>query len=86
MGDRFRSGYMEVQMKRGLRFALISLLLCAPAHAQDGRGVDQRDIEVGNTLVCDTQEPAERYITHFKGDTEAVAPYHRRDRISKFKQ
>jgi hypothetical protein len=59
-------------MKRTLRFALISLLLCAPARAQDSRGVDQRDIEVGDTLVCDTQEQAERYIAHFKGDAEAA--------------
>ena len=60
-------------MKRRLRFALISLVLSAPAHAQDGRVVDQRDIEVGDTLVCDTQEQAERYIAHFKGDSEAAA-------------
>ena len=59
-------------MKRTLRFALISMLLYAPAHAQDNRGVDQRDIEVGDTLVCDTQEQAERYIAHFKGDSEAA--------------
>ena len=59
-------------MKRTPRFALISMLLCAPAHAQDNRGVDQRDIEVGDTLVCDTQEQAERYIAHFKGDSEAA--------------
>jgi hypothetical protein len=56
-----------------LRLALISLLLCAPAHAQGSRVIDQRDIEVGDTLVCDTQEQAERYIAHFKGDAEAAA-------------
>jgi hypothetical protein len=59
-------------MKRVLRFALISLLLCVPAHARDRRVVDQRDIEVGDTLVCDTQEQAERYVAHFKGDAEAA--------------
>jgi hypothetical protein len=59
-------------MKRRLCFALISLLLCAPAHAQDSRVLDQRDVEVGDTLVCDTQEQAERYIAHFKGDAEAA--------------
>jgi hypothetical protein len=59
-------------MKPMLRFALISLLLCAPAHAQETRGVDTRDIEVGDTLVCDTQEQAERYIAHFKGDPEVA--------------
>ena len=60
-------------MKRMQSLALISLLLCAPAHAQDSRVIDQRDIEVGDTLVCDTQEQAERYIAHFKGDAEAAA-------------
>jgi hypothetical protein len=59
-------------MKRTLCFALSSLLLCAPAHAQDSRGVDQRDIEVDDALVCDTQEQAEPYIAHFKGDAEAA--------------
>jgi hypothetical protein len=59
-------------MKRRLCLALISLLLCAPAHALDGPAVDQRDIEVGDTLVCGTQEQAERYIAHFSGDTEAA--------------
>ena len=51
-------------MKRMLHFALISLLLSVPAHAQDARVVDQRHIEVGDTLVCDTQEQAERYVAH----------------------
>ncbi len=59
-------------MKGTLRFALISLLLSAPVHGQDTRGIDQRDIEFGDTLVCDTREQAERYIAHFKGDSEAA--------------
>jgi hypothetical protein len=59
-------------MKRTMHLALISLLLCAPAHSQDNRGIAQRDIEVGDTLVCGTQEQAERYIAHFKGDPEAA--------------
>jgi hypothetical protein len=59
-------------MKRRLWLALISLLLCAPAHAQDDGAGDQRDVEVGDTLLCDTQEQAERYIAHFNGDTEAA--------------
>jgi hypothetical protein len=59
-------------MKLTLRFALISVLLCALAHAQDGGGVDRRAIEVGDTLVCDTQEQAERYIAHFEGDPAAA--------------
>ena len=59
-------------MKRRLCFALISLLLCTPAHAQNNRVVDERDIELGDTLVCDTQEQAERYVAYFKGDAEAA--------------
>jgi hypothetical protein len=59
-------------MKRTLRCGLVSLLLCAPAHAQDARGIDQLDIEVAVTPVCDTQQRAERYIAHFKGDPEAA--------------
>jgi hypothetical protein len=72
-GRHIPPGYTEAQIKRMLRLALISLLLCAPAHAQGSRVIDQRDIEVGDTLVCDTQEQAERYIAHFKGDAEAAA-------------
>jgi hypothetical protein len=63
---------MEAQMNRTVRLALISLLLCAPAHAQDDRGIDQRGIEVGDALICDTQEEAQRYIAHFEGDPEAA--------------
>ena len=59
-------------MKRTMHLPLISLLICAPAHAQDHRGAAQRDIEVGDILVCATQEQAERYIAHFKGDPEAA--------------
>src|ERR1700686_3186546 len=72
MGGHIPPGHTEAQMKRRLRFALISLLLCAPAHAQNSRGVEQRNIEVGDALVCDTQEQAERYIAHFNGDVEAA--------------
>jgi hypothetical protein len=59
-------------MKRAMHLTLISLLLCAAAHAQENRDLDQRDIEVGDTLVCETQEQAERYIAHLKGDPEAA--------------
>jgi hypothetical protein len=60
-------------MKRRVRFALISVLPCATAHAEDGPVMDQeRHLEVGDALVCDTQEQAERYIARFKGDAEAA--------------
>src|ERR1700730_12248812 len=65
-------GYMELQMRHAMHLALISLLLCAPAHAQDNRGVAQRDIEVGDAVVCETKEQAARYIAHFKGDPETA--------------
>jgi hypothetical protein len=52
--------------------ALISLLLCAPAQAQDRQGIDKRDIEVGDALVCDTREQVERYIVLYNGDQEAA--------------
>jgi len=59
-------------MKRAMPLLLISLLICAPAHAQDHLGAAQHDIEVGDILVCATQEQAERYIAHFKGDPDAA--------------
>jgi hypothetical protein len=63
---------MESQMNSIPLLALISLLLCAPAQAQDKQGIDQRDIEVGATLVCDTEEQVEHYIALYKGDQEAA--------------
>ena len=59
-------------MKRAMPVLLISLLICATAHAQDHLGAARRDIEVGDILVCATQEQAERYIAHFKGDPDAA--------------
>jgi hypothetical protein len=59
-------------MKRAMHLLLTSLLICVPAHAQDHRGAVQRNIEVDDILVCATQEQAERYIAHFKGDPEAA--------------
>ena len=45
---------------------LLALLapLCAPAFAAD--------YEVGTSLVCDTQEQAERFVALFSGDAQAA--------------
>jgi hypothetical protein len=59
-------------MRVMLRLASLLLLLCAPAQAQDNHRVDKRDIEVGDALVCDTQEQVERYIALYNGDQEAA--------------
>jgi hypothetical protein len=61
---------MEPEMTNTLRLALLLSLLCAPAQAGEKHTVDQRDIEVGDALVCDTQEQAERYIALYKGDQD----------------
>ncbi|MFN3656015.1 MAG: hypothetical protein ACK4UO_02025 [Pseudolabrys sp.] len=48
-----------------IRIALVSLLLCLPARAQE--------IEVGSTLACDTQQQVERFVAVFRGDAEGAA-------------
>jgi hypothetical protein len=58
-------------MKTTLGAALLSMLLCAPAGAQDA-AIDEGDVEVGNVLVCDTQEQVERYIMIYDGDQDAA--------------
>jgi hypothetical protein len=63
---------MEVQMKAKVRLGLLSLLLCAPAHAQDQNRIEQRDVEVGEVLVCDTRAQVERYIALYQGDEQAA--------------
>ena len=63
---------VEVHMKATLGLTLLLLLICAPAQAQDKQGIDGRNIEFGDVLVCDTQEQVERYVTLYKGDQEAA--------------
>jgi len=62
----------EVQMKATLRLSLLWLLLCVPALAQDQNRIEQHDVEVGDVLVCDTQEQVERYVALYHGDKEAA--------------
>jgi hypothetical protein len=59
-------------MKTTLGAALLSLLLCAPAGAQGNTAIDGGDVEVGNVLVCDTQEQVEHYIMAYNGDQDAA--------------
>jgi hypothetical protein len=52
-------------MNFALRIALLSLLLCLPARAQE--------IEVGSTLACDTQQQVERFVAVYHGDFDSAA-------------
>lgn len=47
------------------RFALLFVLLGAPALAQE--------IKVGTTLICDTQQQVERFVSVYRGDAESAA-------------
>src|SRR6516225_834235 len=59
-------------MKTTLGLTLLFLLICAPVQALDKPGIDERNIEVGDVLVCDTQEQVERYVARYHGDKEAA--------------
>jgi hypothetical protein len=60
----------EGQVKSMLRLAFLSLVLCGPASAQDRDGTDKHGVEIGDVLVCDTQEQVERYIALYGGDQD----------------
>jgi hypothetical protein len=49
-----------------LRVALLTLLLAAPAQAQDQSA--QPRIEIETNLFCDTQHQVERFVMHFNGN------------------
>ncbi len=51
-------------MSYTLGIALLSLLLCFPAPAQQ--------IEVGTGIFCDTQKQVERFVALFDGDARAA--------------
>ena len=59
-------------MKTTLGLTLLFLLICAPVRALEKHGLDERNMEVGDVLVCDTQEQVERYVAHYHGDNEAA--------------
>src|SRR6201995_3805555 len=48
-------------------FALLAAPICVPAHAADAA-----DYEVASSLVCDTQDQAERFVALFAGDAQAA--------------
>jgi hypothetical protein len=54
----------ENQMRRALGFALLSLLACYPAQAQE--------YEHGTALLCDSQKQVERYVALFKGKEQST--------------
>jgi hypothetical protein len=54
----------EDQMKTALHLALLSLLLCSPARAQE--------YEHGTALLCDSQKQVERYVALFKGEEQST--------------
>ena len=51
-------------MKTTLHLALLSLLLCSPARAQE--------YEHGTALLCDNQKQVERYVALFKGEEQST--------------
>lgn len=59
-------------MRSAARLVLLSLLIGLPAQAQYRPAIDRQNIEVGDALVCQTQEQMERYIAHYSGDQEAA--------------
>jgi hypothetical protein len=59
-------------MKSMARLALVSMLMWLPAHAQDEDASDRTNVEVGDALICETQQQVERYIALYSGDREAA--------------
>lgn len=49
-------------MKSAMRFAILSMLMCVPAHAYE--------VETGPVMLCDTQKQAERFAQVFDGNHE----------------
>jgi hypothetical protein len=51
-------------MKSALHLALLSLLICSPARAQE--------YEHGTALLCDNQRQVERYVALFNGEERSA--------------
>jgi hypothetical protein len=49
-------------------FALLGAPFCIPAQAAD----QAADYEIGQSLVCDTQEQVEHFVAAFAGDAQAA--------------
>jgi hypothetical protein len=54
----------EDHMRPALPLALLSLLACYPAQAQE--------YEHGTALLCDSQKQVERYVALFKGEEQST--------------
>jgi hypothetical protein len=63
---------VEDQMRTTQYLTLLFLLICAPVRAQDKYSMDDRNVEFGDVVVCDTQEQVERYVAVYHGDKEAA--------------
>jgi hypothetical protein len=57
-----------------LRFgcALLSLLLCASAQAQNNQKRDNQAVEVVTGPICQTQEDVQLYIALYDGDAQTT--------------
>jgi hypothetical protein len=51
-------------MKPALHLALLSLLICSPARAQE--------YEHATALLCDSQQQVERYVALYKGEEKSA--------------
>ena len=49
-------------MKSTLRYTILFLLMCVPAHAYE--------IETGSVMICDSQEQVERFVQLFDGNQQ----------------
>jgi hypothetical protein len=63
---------VEDQMKTTLYLTFLFLLICDPVRAQDKPSMDDRNVEFGNVVVCDTQQQVERYVALYHGDEHAA--------------
>ena len=59
-------------MKTTRCLTLFFLLACAPGQALAKHDMDERNLEVGDVLLCDTPEQVERYVALYHGDKEAA--------------
>jgi hypothetical protein len=66
-------------MKYAISAALLCLLLSAPARAQATtpqaiapQAIGPHDIEVGTTIVCDTQQEVERFVALMRGNARSA--------------
>ena len=51
-------------MKFAMGLAVASLLLCAPARAQE--------VQYGNALICDTASQVAQFVEHLHGDVQSA--------------